>query len=73
MRKSPHESGEELARLALAQPYMFSEGRRLDDARRTYERAKAELVAAEAAWQKRIAPAKGWAPDPLAQRKGGER
>ena len=53
------------AKYALAYPALTAEGRHLMAARGQLRRAKLDLAAAEKAWAERIAPAKGWAPDPL--------
>ncbi len=59
------EASVSLARTALANPFIYPEANRLTSARRRLAQAQQELAAAQAAWDRLIAPAKGWAPDPL--------
>jgi hypothetical protein len=54
-----------VARHALASPFFFEQGCELVNAREALRHAKHRLLVAEAAWAQLIAPAKGWAPDPL--------
>ena len=55
------------AKMALACPGMYPQGSELMHARQAFELAKERLAKAELAWANLIAPAKGWAPDPLAE------
>lgn len=54
-----------VARTALANPFMYHEAGELVDARRLLKEAQERLTRAEKAWAALIAPAAGWAPDPL--------
>ena len=60
-----------VARSALATPGIYHEAVELLGARKAFREAKERLARAEAAWAALIAPAKGWAPDPLAASKEG--
>jgi len=59
-------AAESLAKTALANPFMFPVGVELVDARRALVAAQLRADKAEKAWADWIAPARGWAPDPLA-------
>lgn len=54
-----------VAKSALANPFVYHEASELHEARRELKRAQARVERAQAVWDKFIAPAKGWAPDPL--------
>lgn len=54
-----------IAKTALANPFMFNEAVELSDARVAAEEAQKRLTKAENAWKDLIAPAFGWAQDPL--------
>lgn len=55
----------EIARAALAHPFVYPAGNELHEARRALKAAQQRLARAEVAWAALIAPAAGWAPDPL--------
>lgn len=65
IHKQIAEAKVECAKFALAYPYATPEGLELSCARSNFHEAKVRLEQAQARWEKRIAPAKGWAPDPL--------
>jgi len=57
------------AKTALANPFVYHEGVNLSNARAALVKAQHELNVAQAAWDRLIAPAKGWAPDPFKEKK----